>query len=197
LGQQAYDPILSMADNDGRAWLTEHAHRAHTLVWFFYALAFVSLAGLLTPIKWPRLSIWFAIVVLVLGGVCLGAGGYISYAGGRIRHREFRNEPPPAATASENQPVAQPAGGVASAKAQITIEGLKYSPQTIEIRAGETVAWNNKDLAPHTVTSETGGELNSGSIEVDASWSHTFAQPGEFRYSCTYHPEMKGTITVK
>jgi plastocyanin len=46
-------------------------------------------------------------------------------------------------------------------------------------------------------TSQSGGELNSGSIEADASWSHTFGQAGTFPYYCTYHPEMKGIIVVK
>jgi hypothetical protein len=27
--------------------------------------------------------------------VALGCGGYIAYAGGKVRHREFRNVPPP------------------------------------------------------------------------------------------------------
>jgi hypothetical protein len=31
----------------------------------------------------------------VLALVSLGAGGYIAHAGGKIRHREFRNVPPP------------------------------------------------------------------------------------------------------
>jgi len=31
----------------------------------------------------------------LLGTVTLGVGGYIAYAGGKIRHREFRNVPPP------------------------------------------------------------------------------------------------------
>ena len=33
--------------------------------------------------------------VILLGAATLGIGGYIAYAGGKIRHREFRNEPPP------------------------------------------------------------------------------------------------------
>src|ERR1041385_9044218 len=73
LGQQAYDRVLSMADNDGQAWLAEHAQRAHNLVWFFYGLAFLSALGLVIPMKWPRSSMWFAIFVLVGGAVCLGA----------------------------------------------------------------------------------------------------------------------------
>jgi len=33
--------------------------------------------------------------VVLLGAVTLGSGVYIGYAGGRVRHREFRNEPAP------------------------------------------------------------------------------------------------------
>jgi hypothetical protein len=36
-----------------------------------------------------------AIATLILAIVSLGAGGYIAYAGGKIRHREFRTSPPP------------------------------------------------------------------------------------------------------
>jgi len=47
------------------------------------------------PIKWPKSSVALTLAVLLFGAGCLGVGGYIAYAGGRIRHREFRNEPPP------------------------------------------------------------------------------------------------------
>lgn len=137
----------------------------------------------------------------MLGAVSLGVGGYIAYAGGRIRHREFRNEPPPKALA-ESAPGAaaspvQPAGSVAPAAAQVTIRLLKYSPAIIQIRTGETVEWTNNDSFPHTVTSEGGGELNSGSIEDGGTWRHTFSQPGTFSYVCTFHDWMKGTVIVK
>jgi hypothetical protein len=36
-----------------------------------------------------------AVAVILLGAVTLGSGAYIAYAGGRVRHREFRNEPAP------------------------------------------------------------------------------------------------------
>ena len=199
-GEQAYDRVLSIADDDGRAWLAAHKQRAEDLIWFFYALALLSAVALIVPIRWPRLSLWFAIVVLALGAISLGVGGYISYAGGRIRHREFRNEPPqksPISTRREVAPAVQPAGSVAPASARVTIQALKYSPQTIEIRKDETVEWDNKDLTPHTVTSQSMGDLNSGSIDAGASWRHTFPQQGTFPYFCTFHTEMKGSVTVK
>jgi len=94
-GQQAYDRVLSMADEDGHAWLDEHRDRAEDLIWIFYALAALSAIAIAAPMKWPRSSLPLVIAVILLGGVTLGTGGYIAYAGGRIRHREFRNEPVP------------------------------------------------------------------------------------------------------
>src|SRR5436190_11653542 len=200
-GERAYDGVLSMADQHGRAWLASHKARAENLIWFFYGVGVLSVIALIIPIKWPRSSLWLALAVLVLGAISLGSGGYISYAGGRIRHREFRNEPPPkgvpAGATGPGAPTAQPTGSVAPAATKVTIKSLKYLADTTEIRTGETVEWVNDDLTPNTVTSNSGGELNSGSIDVGATWSHTFSKPGTFAYFCTFHREMKGSVIVK
>jgi disulfide bond formation protein DsbB len=95
LGEQAYDRVLSMTDEPGHAWLDEHQRRADELIYFFYALALLSAVALIAPVKWPKSSVPLALAVLLLGTAVLGMGGYIAYAGGKIRHREFRNGPPP------------------------------------------------------------------------------------------------------
>ena len=199
-GEQAYDRVLAMADKDGQAWLASHKERAEFLIWLFYALAILSAIALIAPVKWPRLSIWLGVAILVLGAITLGSGGYVAYAGGRIRHREFRIEAPPkgvpASAAGTVAPAVQPAGSVAPAAAKVTIKSLKYSSNTIQITKGETVEWVNDDLTPHTVTSDS-GEFNSGSMDVGATWRHTFNEPGTFAYFCTFHREMKGSIVVK
>ncbi len=94
-GQQGYDRVLSMTDEDGHAWLDEHLHRAEKLIYIFYALAVLSVTAIGVPMKWPKFSVPLVIAVILLGAATLGTGGYIAYAGGKIRHREFRNEPPP------------------------------------------------------------------------------------------------------
>jgi len=94
-GQQGYDRVLSMTDEAGESWLDEHMHRAEKLIWVFYALAALSALAIAAPIKWPRCSVPLSVAVILLGAVTLGSGAYIAYAGGRVRHREFRNEPPP------------------------------------------------------------------------------------------------------
>jgi len=84
-----------MADQDGQAWLDEHKERGEDLIWIFYALAALSAIAIAAPIKWAKSSIPLAVAVILLGAVTLGSGVYIAYAGGRVRHREFRNESPP------------------------------------------------------------------------------------------------------
>lgn len=201
-GERSYDRVPSIADNDGRAWLAEHKERAEAFVWLFYALAALSALALAIPAKWPKSSTLLAISVLLLGVVCLATGAYIAYAGGRIRHREFRLESPPNKlpnhAVGQTAPSTPQAGdNAAQAAAKVTIKTLKYTPDSIEIKKGETVEWVNNDLAPHTVTSQSGDILNSGAIEADSTWRHTFPEPGTFPYYCTFHHEMKGTVTVK
>ena len=94
-GEQAYDRVLSMTDEPGEAWLNEHQRRGEQLIYIFYALALLSAAAIVLPMRWPRSSAALTITVILLGAIALGSGSYIAYAGGKVRHREFRNEPAP------------------------------------------------------------------------------------------------------
>ena len=94
-GEAAEDRVQAMVDNDGEAWLKAHARRADELIYVFYALALVSAVAIFAPAKWPKTARPLALATLVLAVISLGAGFYIAHAGGKIRHREFRNIPPP------------------------------------------------------------------------------------------------------
>jgi hypothetical protein len=94
-GEEGYDRVLAMTDDDGHAWLDEHQARGQKLIYVFYALAVLSAAAIVVPLQWPKSSLLLALAVIVLGAAALSSGCYIAYAGGKIRHREFRNEPPP------------------------------------------------------------------------------------------------------
>ena len=101
-GEQAYDRVLAMTDEAGHAWLDEHRDRGEDLIYFFYALAVLTVAAIAIPIKWPKSAGPLAISVLLLGAVAIGMGASIAQAGGKIRHREFRNEPAPPIKAGEH-----------------------------------------------------------------------------------------------
>src|SRR5947207_828839 len=94
-GESAYDRVKSMSDAPGEQWLDEHMARGEKMIWLFYVLAGVAAIGVGAVLKWPRTSFAITVGTLVLGGVTLGTGGYIAYAGGHVRHREFRFEAPP------------------------------------------------------------------------------------------------------
>ena len=94
-GDQAYDRVLSMADEAGQDWLKAHVHRADQLIFLFYATALIAACAILIPKKWPRAAMPLVIATMGLAILSLGAGIYIGHAGGKIRHREFRSAPPP------------------------------------------------------------------------------------------------------
>ncbi|HXA08936.1 MAG TPA: hypothetical protein VNW28_03070 [Chthoniobacterales bacterium] len=101
-GEEGYDRVLSMSDDQGQAWLKVHEHRANELVWFFYALAAVTATAIFAPAKWPKSAMALTLVTLLFSFAVLALGGYIASAGGKIRHREFRNEPAPPVPADDN-----------------------------------------------------------------------------------------------
>ena len=101
-GESAYDQVKSMSDQPGEQWLDEHMARGEKMIWMFYVLAGVAAAGVGVTLKWPRRSVVVAIMSLAWSSATLAVGGYISYAGGHVRHREFRFEPPPVARAEEH-----------------------------------------------------------------------------------------------
>jgi plastocyanin len=77
----------------------------------------------------------------------------------------------------------------------VVIEGLRFDPETLDVKAGDTIVWVNKDPFPHTATSTAGG-FDSHEIAAGKSWKFTPKETGAFTYVCTLHPTMKATIRV-
>ena len=78
----------------------------------------------------------------------------------------------------------------------VTIEGMRFQPERLTVARGDTIVWVNKDLVPHTATSEA-GRFDSRIIETGKSWRFTARHKGEFPYVCTYHPTMEAMLNVK
>jgi plastocyanin len=78
----------------------------------------------------------------------------------------------------------------------VTIEGVQFSPSKLLVHPGDRIVWVNKDPFPHTATA-TNKMFDSGSIAANAAWSYTVTKTGEIEYGCTFHPTMKGKITVQ
>ena len=78
----------------------------------------------------------------------------------------------------------------------VTIESMRFQPEMLTVAAGDTVVWVNKDLVPHTATSEAGG-FDSKTIQAGQSWKHTVRTKGDIAYLCTFHPTMKAMLRVE
>ena len=78
----------------------------------------------------------------------------------------------------------------------IAIDNFKFGVVSIEIPAGTTVTWTNRDDVPHTVASST-KVFKSPPLDTEESFSYTFKEPGTFEYYCSLHPRMVGKIVVK
>jgi plastocyanin len=77
----------------------------------------------------------------------------------------------------------------------VTMEGMKFQPQVVTVKRGDTIVWRNRDVVPHTATAA--GLFDSGGIASGKSWSHVASKVGRHDYVCTYHPGMKATVVVQ
>jgi hypothetical protein len=94
-GEAGFDRVLSMADENGQAYLRYHQHLAERWVFLYYLAAGLAALGFGLSWKWPRSLVPFSLGSLVVTAASLIAGLVIAHAGGQVRHREFRYGPPP------------------------------------------------------------------------------------------------------
>ncbi|MGH9709559.1 MAG: cupredoxin domain-containing protein [Candidatus Acidiferrales bacterium] len=78
----------------------------------------------------------------------------------------------------------------------VEIKDFAFGPTTITVPAGAQVTWVNKDEEPHTVFS-TDNTFKSKALDTDDKFSFTFAKPGTYKYFCSVHPKMVGTVVVE
>lgn len=95
-------------------------------------------------------------------------------------------------------PAAMPAAtsaGSSSQVVEVSMKNFTFNPDPLNIKVGTTVKWTNEDSAVHNVVSDT-QVFASGEMSQGDTFSFTFTTAGTFTYSCTHHPNMKGTINV-
>jgi plastocyanin len=86
--------------------------------------------------------------------------------------------------------------GAVSTNRMVVIENLQFNPNNLTVKSGEQIIWVNKDLFPHTVSADAKA-FDSGAIAANQSWTWVARKPGIYTYVCTFHPTMKGTVTVQ
>jgi plastocyanin len=81
--------------------------------------------------------------------------------------------------------------------------GAGYEPPEITVSPGATLMWDNKDNALHTATSGESptpdGKFDSGIVGANQQSKPITmpTEPGEYKYFCTLHPFLQGTVVVQ
>lgn len=87
-----------------------------------------------------------------------------------------------------------PGATAAQASHVVSIDGMRFEPESLVVRQGDRVTWVNRDLVPHTVS---GRRFASAAIKSAGSWTFVPRQPGTYNYVCTFHPTMHGVLVVQ
>lgn len=78
---------------------------------------------------------------------------------------------------------------------------LKFVPETVTIKAGDTVKWSNNKMSPHNVVFDNDAEKSHKQLVFSPgdSYETTFKEPGEYSYYCEPHrgAGMVGKIVVQ
>ena len=80
-------------------------------------------------------------------------------------------------------------------EAKVGIDNFAFTPETLTVKPGTTVVFENHDDIPHLVVA-VDGKYRSKAMDTNDKFSFTFDKPGEYAYFCGLHPHMKGKIVV-
>jgi plastocyanin len=100
-----------------------------------------------------------------------------------------------------------------NASAVVDMGFSSFQPETVHIRAGQTVEWRNTSIITHSVSDDRRAALkpqdasipagatpfSSGDIPAGEVFAASFLVPGTYMYFCTHHEGdgMVGTVVVE
>jgi plastocyanin len=77
----------------------------------------------------------------------------------------------------------------------VQIRQMKFEPENLTLKKGDTVVWVNCDITNHDVTERTRNAWHSGSLSNSQSWMKIVSEGSD--YYCSIHVVMKGKLTVE
>jgi plastocyanin len=76
----------------------------------------------------------------------------------------------------------------------VVIDKMEFGPMPTDVRAGDIIEWDNRDIFEHSATAR------DGSFDIDlkpASKVRSVATAGTAAFFCKYHPTMTATLVVR
>jgi plastocyanin len=93
--------------------------------------------------------------------------------------------------------------GLATTEPEIEMEDFTYRPARLVVRPGAVVIWKNRDRVRHNAASirrRANGQRLFRTRLIGFRGEATARAPrarGTYRYLCTIHPRMRGTLVVR
>ncbi|MBA3366283.1 MAG: cupredoxin domain-containing protein [Actinobacteria bacterium] len=88
------------------------------------------------------------------------------------------------------------ASNAAAATKDVRIVKTGFSPISLQVNAGDTVRWTNRDTTSHQVVSDRGAFVST-ILAPGKTFSFTFKAAGTYRYRDALEPAERGAVTVK
>jgi Icc protein len=78
---------------------------------------------------------------------------------------------------------------------EVGVDNFSFTPTVASVPVGAAVRWTNHDDVPHVIMSSD-KKFKSPVLDTDEQFSHTFDAPGTYKYFCSLHPKMTGSVQV-
>lgn len=86
--------------------------------------------------------------------------------------------------------------GTSSSAATITIKDYKYAVPS-SVKPGQKIMVKNEDSEAHTVTTDSGSDFNDNAAAGSTTSFTAPSKAGSYKFHCTFHSNMHGTLVVK
>jgi plastocyanin len=89
--------------------------------------------------------------------------------------------------------------GVRASTTSISQSGQKFSEKSVDLKAGDSLNFQNQDDVSHNITvlNEDEDATDLGLQKPGETVKYAFDKAGRFKVRCSIHPSMKMTVTVK
>jgi len=76
----------------------------------------------------------------------------------------------------------------------VVIDKMRFGALPGDLRTGDIIVWENRDLFRHTATAKDG----SFNVDLPAGGKGrtVLQRPGTFAFTCKFHPGMRGVLKV-
>ena len=142
-----------------------------------------------------KITLLAIVPAVALGLSACGSSGPDAGASSTSSSMSSMDMPSSSSSSSTSAPSSSSSSSAKQAEAVITIADFAYKVPA-SVAPGTTITIKNGDSQAHTVTSKDGGF----DVKVDPNATATMKapdKPGSYKFVCTFHANMAGTLVVR